>query len=90
MRPMVLVWSCLALLAAGPAVADDAPLSVTTDTEEYCALLARRLAGYDDAPAQARLLSSQGWHLCETGRVLPGIARLRRAMTMLRGNTPVR
>ena len=75
------------LLAAGlcfPAAADE-PVSVTTDTAGYCLMLANRLERDGDMPALARALWLQGRSMCEHGQVRSGLARLRRAIMIVRG-----
>ncbi len=74
------------------------PLRVTTDTPEYCSLLAQRIdhdqqarrqpARPENPPVvgnadQVVMLSSEGRKMCEQGLVVGGIARLRRAWMIL-------
>ncbi len=68
---------------AGPA-SSQVPMPVTTDTKEYCLALADRMAG-GEMPPHARLLWRHGREMCDHGQVRDGLARLRRAMLMLRG-----
>jgi hypothetical protein len=72
----------LALLLATPAAAQDvAGLRVTTDSAEYCAELAERVASLPrGAQEPAKRLAEEGKRLCDTGHVRSGIARLRRAI----------
>lgn len=67
------------------------PLQVTTDTPEYCDRLADRVASLRlkqtstaAAPVEADALAADGQHLCDIGHVRGGIARLRRALLLLR------
>lgn len=64
------------------------PVQVTTDTVEYCAFLAARIARAQqqrpDAPRQVEELAEEGQHMCTTGLIRGGLVRLRRALLMLR------
>lgn len=76
-----------ALLIAGPALADEAePVArVTTDSREYCAELAERLAALPASRAEpARSIAEEGLRLCETGYPRVGVAKLRRALRAAR------
>ena len=77
------------LAAQAPAQAiqgvDQDPMTVTTDTSEYCLGLADRMDTEGDMPAHARVLWRSGRSMCENGHVRGGLLRLRRAMQMLRG-----
>lgn len=58
---------------------------VTTDSREYCAELAVRLAALPGARAEpARSLAADGMRLCETGHPRTGVAKLRRALRAAR------
>jgi len=61
---------------------------VTTDTPEYCAKLAERVARDEkarpNAPRQAEELAEEGHHMCDSGLIRGGLVRLRRAWLMLR------
>ncbi len=74
----------LSVAMPAPAFADG-PIPVTTDTAEYCIELADRLAEQPDMPPHAQLLWQSGRNMCEHGHVRGGLARLRRAMLMVRG-----
>src|SRR5690349_12389991 len=71
-----------------PGAQEPPPVSVTTDTAEYCAylssLVGERVRG---APAslahEAADLSSEGQWMCNHGQVRGGILRLRRALVLL-------
>ncbi len=77
---------------AGHALGQDAtlapeqdPMTVTTDTSDYCLSLADRMDTEGDMPAHARVLWRTGRSMCEHGHVRSGLLRLRRAMQMQRG-----
>lgn len=73
----------LGLLLAMPAEAEP-PLRVTTDSPEYCLMLARRLATEPKAEDPAiRDLVADGLRLCEDGHIRTGIAKLRRALRLV-------
>ena len=77
----------LALLIAGPALADGAePVPrITTDSREYCAELAERLATLPASRAEpVRSIAEEGRRLCETGHPRIGVAKLRRAIRVAR------
>jgi hypothetical protein len=77
----------LIALVASPSMiagAED-PVTITTDTPEYCIGLADRMRAEGDMPPHARLLWHNGLAMCEHGQVRDGLARLRRAMLMMRG-----
>ncbi|PZW41040.1 hypothetical protein C8P66_12227 [Humitalea rosea] len=91
--PMNLVLLAAALLLLAPPLRAGAaaqgqpqPLRVTTDSAEYCDVLARRIAAAPEAGSEpAFTLAEEGRRLCEAGHIRTGIARLRRA---LRAATP--
>ncbi|MBX9594053.1 MAG: hypothetical protein K2X46_06800 [Roseomonas sp.] len=64
---------------AAPAIADQ-PLRVTTDSPEYCGLLAARLTSQQGVDQQAMVLVAEGLRLCDSGHIRTGIAKLRRAL----------
>jgi len=63
-------------------------MRVLSDTPEFCAQLARRFARVKATrpyvPADSVALAGEGEHLCATGRVRAGIARLRMAFFAFR------
>jgi hypothetical protein len=70
------------------------PMQVTTDTVEYCNQLAGEARRMQEglaprmapgASPEVPMLTAEGRRLCAEGHVRPGIARLRRAITQLRG-----
>jgi len=67
-----------------PAASDD-PMKVTSDTPDYCLGLAQRLDGRANMLPEARSLSVEGRRMCQSGHVHAGLARVRRAMLMERG-----
>ena len=75
---------CLLLGVVLPARAQEKPLAVTTDTEEYCEHLSDLVAAHPNPGPEVRRLLTQGRALCERGQVRGGIRRLRRAMVILR------
>ena len=76
----------LILLATPPSVAGaETPPRITTDSSEYCAELAMRLAAMPAAQEEpARSLAAEGRRLCESGHPRTGVAKLRRAMRAAR------
>ncbi len=65
--------------------ADD-PMPVTTDTPDYCLSLARRMEATGSMPPQIRVLWEEGRDMCLRGHIRGGLARLRRAMMISRGD----
>lgn len=82
----------LGTAAAFPQTAPPPPVPgapwVTTDTPEYCQMLAERIARAEqarpNAPRQIEELAEEGHRMCATGRIRGGLRRLRRALLMLR------
>ena len=72
------------LLTASPCSADG-PLTVTSDTKDYCISLASRVDATSPKPPHVKLLLESGRSLCETGHVRGGLFRLRRAMQIIHG-----
>jgi hypothetical protein len=71
------------------APAQTAPMPLLTDTPQYCVELSNeveedRQALVSPAPAEVEQLAEQGRRLCALGEVRGGIARLRRAVVLLR------
>ena len=73
-------------LALPPAAVADPgpPAQITTDTAQYCDLLATKMNRDADASFDAIALGDQGKELCAKGEIRAGIARLRRALMSLR------
>ncbi len=78
-----LTFILLVALITRPASAD-APVVVTTDTAEFCALLASKIDQDTDASFDVIALAAQGKSLCAHGNIRAGIARLRRALLAVR------
>ena len=78
-------------LAALPAAAQEQPpITLTSDTPEYCAQLAKQVADHHSTvPDVVRLLQA-GRDMCEQGEVRHGIRQIRRAMVMLHRKRPLR
>lgn len=77
-------WPVLVSLLAAPAPGAE-PLAprVTSDSPEYCDVLAQRLTGMPQGGhTLPRLLGEEGRRLCATGHVRTGIAKLRRAIRL--------
>jgi hypothetical protein len=74
----------LVLVLAGPAIAEEPPVEVTTDTQLYCDQLAAQVQSAKNPSPEALRLSSQGQSLCDGGEVVGGLKRLRRALAVLR------
>ena len=84
MKKRTLLGAAVLTLMAGRAAAQE-PMTVTTDTVEYCIALADRMGSEGGMPPHARVLWRNGRAMCEQGHVRDGLVRLRRAMLMLRG-----
>jgi hypothetical protein len=63
------------------------PLRITTDTAEYCGRLVKQVETYQDPPDEVRVLLVEGRRMCGDGHVIGGVARLRRAVNIMRGET---
>ena len=84
MMRWIVLSAALGGCLAGAPPADD-PMTVTTDTLEYCLNLAEQMGAQGPMPPNARMLWQNGRTLCEHGHVRGGLARLRRAMLVIRG-----
>ncbi len=79
-----------ALLAAsaslgwGTVRAQEMPVSVTTDTWEYCSQLQMRIKQQPEHPAAVKQLVQEGRRRCDHGDVRGGISRLRQALVMMK------
>lgn len=84
MRPLL---ASLMVIAAPAAAAGIEPAArMTSDSLEYCAELAARLAAMPAARQEpAHSLAADGLRLCETGHPRTGVAKLRRAIRAARG-----
>jgi hypothetical protein len=64
------------------------PMRVTTDTPEYCETLAERVQRAErvrpDVAPKVQELAAEGHSMCRTGLIRGGLARLRRALLLLR------
>jgi len=81
------VWVVAA--APGSAKAEDDPPRVLTQTPEYCLQLESLLGDVArrnpfPLPGEVQALADDGQLMCERGQIRGGIARLRRALIMLR------
>ncbi len=61
-------------------------MPVTTDTSSYCLSLARRMEEAGTMPPEIRVLWEEGRDMCQRGHIRGGLARLRRAMMISRGD----
>lgn len=75
------VCFCLAVSVATPG---EVPVQVTTDTANYCVLLAWRMGLLPQPSSQALRLAAEGRALCTRGDVRDGIRRLREALLLSR------
>ena len=73
------------LFLAASLCSPDGPVTVTSDTKDYCMGLASRMDTADTMPPHARTLWSLGRSMCENGHVRSGLFRLRRAMQIIHG-----
>jgi hypothetical protein len=62
------------------------PYRITTDSPEYCGRLVKQLESYQDPPEEVRILLVEGRRMCREGHVIGGVARLRRAVMIMRGD----
>lgn len=79
---------CLMAMAAGRAVAQDAPVEITTDSVTYCLQLYEKVEQLRARAAippsgEVLALSDEGQHMCESGLARGGVMRLRRALTIM-------
>lgn len=71
----------LLLLAATPALAQQAAPRLISDSPEYCTELAGRFAALGpETSAHLRSIADEGRRLCAEGQTRSGIAKLRRAL----------
>jgi hypothetical protein len=67
-----------------------APQRVTTDSPEFCRVLADRVAHAEETkpppPPQVKELAEEGQHMCFGGNIRAGLLRLRRALLLLGGD----
>ncbi len=63
------------------------PMQITTDSVDYCGRLAKRVEDYQDMPDEVRTLVVEGRRMCDAGHVIGGVMRLRRAVTIMRGDS---
>ena len=84
MMKHIVLGAALAGCVAGGSPADD-PMTVTTDTPEYCLSLAAHMESQGEMTPNARVLWQRGRSMCEHGHIRGGLARLRRAMMVIRG-----
>ena len=77
----------IGLLACLPGLAwAEDPLTITSDTPDYCLSLAQRMASETlSMPPEVLGLWEQGRDLCQHGHVRGGLQRLRRALMISRG-----
>jgi hypothetical protein len=69
-------------MACFPALGQEKPMVITSDTVQYCNELQLRLARTSQAGPEVQALVADGRKLCDHGEVRGGIARLRRALVM--------
>ncbi len=70
----------------GVTLAQGLPVTVTTDSVDYCNTLAHRLP--PAASAEVARLWQEGKSMCDQGHVRSGIMQLRRALLLARGEKP--
>jgi hypothetical protein len=83
MRKTALIAAALVFVVCGATLADD-PQCVTSDTPAYCAKLALKMNALGTMPPHAHVLWLEGQAMCERGQIRAGLARLRRAMIIVR------
>ncbi len=84
---LVIALVSAAALSQSPPASPPDPLTVTTDTPEYCNNLAARVAAAQHSRAaaqpEAQRLADEGQQMCDAGLIRGGLARLRRALLLL-------
>jgi hypothetical protein len=83
MRKTALIAAALVFVVSGVTRAED-PECITSDTLDYCAKLARKMDALSNMPPHAHALWLQGQAMYEHGQIRAGLARLRRAMIIVR------
>ncbi len=83
MRKTALIAALLVCGVYSASRADD-PECITSDTPAYCEQLAKKMNALGTMPPHAHALWQQGRALCERGQIRAGLARLRRAMIIVR------
>lgn len=84
----LLIVPLLATPLLAEATLAEQPIRVTTDTAEYCGLLAARLSSQPGASQPSvQTLAAEGVRLCDTGHTRTGIAKLRRALRTVQGTS---
>jgi hypothetical protein len=79
----------LMLLAAAPCSAEDPPsFALTTDTLQYCVMLAKQVSDRHSPITDVQRLLSEGRAMCDRGQIRGGIRRLRRALVILHHVAP--
>ncbi len=76
-------------LPASRAHAEDPPMLVLTDTEDYCNQLQHRVQEHTAWSAEVKRLYAEGRQMCDHGDVRAGISRLRQALRILNHHIPV-
>ena len=82
---LLLTLTLVAQVPGAPAARADDPQSftLTTDTPQYCAQLAKQVTDRHSTLPDVKRLLAEGRDLCDRGEVRGGIRRLRRALVML-------
>ncbi len=81
---LVLLLLGVQVTGAVSARADDPQsFTLTTDTPQYCAQLAKQVGDRHSSIADVKRLLAEGRALCDRGEVRGGIRRLRRALVIL-------
>jgi len=70
--------------ALAQAPAQNAPMTVLSDTPEYCVQLEMRVQALPNRTQEVRRLEHEGHQLCDHGQVRLGIAHLRHALMMMK------
>src|SRR5690348_1819859 len=88
-------WSAapiLAFLYGGAALAQLSAQNVLTDTPAYCSVLLDRISqlglSEESVSPEANRLTVEGRRMCEAGLIRGGVARLRRALALIRNPQP--
>jgi hypothetical protein len=87
MRPLTLFLCAMLLPAVRPLRAEQPP-RLMTDSREYCAHLTSEMVKMGNRQAKpapyVRDLADEGRRMCDRGQYRAGVARLRRALILMR------
>lgn len=86
MRWLLWIVACVAVPSpTGLQWGAEPPVAVTTDTPAFCESLSETVRAEPNPPPDALRLWREGQRMCAEGEILGGVARLRRAVLLSRG-----